>query len=304
MTRTLHVVTHRRWVADDLAAAAAARRPRVEVRHSLGLDIPDIEPGDALWAPTEWAARALHDPRTDVADRPPLHLVDPGPLMVPRMTRRVLGRRVHAATLGDYLSSGRGEEPDGAAFVKPANCKIDAFPARWWRRGDLADLAARKDLPADLMLHWTPTRLDIVEEHRVYLLHGKPVTSAPYLWHSPDGNQVAWDHPDYDLDRTHSAAAEAFASTVCAANPGWAAIGSFVLDVALLRPGSPPGMASAGQWVVLETNPAWSSNPYTADPARVIECLLAAATTDPTRWSWRPDPYLISRVTRARPLHR
>jgi hypothetical protein len=310
----LHVVTHRRWVADDLdmgAERVSRLGPAVEVAHSLGLDPIDLQPGDGLWAPMAWAARLLHDPRHQ--RRIGGYLLDPGPLFTPSLDRTLTGRRIQVGTLAEYLEHG----PDGTgegAFVKPANCKIEHFPAAWRRRAEVARLAIKHDLPDDLVLQWTTTRLDIVEEHRAYVRHRTVVASSPYLVHhrGPGGaggnlsvEQETWHE---QMTSVHSPAAEEFAGHVaCGIDHQPAA---YVLDVALLADGS---------WVVLETNPVWAAAFYGCDLTEVVRTLFCGiawqgrdlpagyslghspGAREPT-WTWRPDPYLLQRVRRQRPL--
>lgn len=93
----------------------------------------------------------------------------------------------------------------------------------------------------------------------------------------------------------HGRAAFGFAvdvmDTISPTTPGPAA---FVLDVALLADGT---------WVVLETNPAWSSGQYGADLGAVIECLFAVNDAAAIgTWAWNPDPYLVHRARQQRIL--
>jgi hypothetical protein len=267
----LHVITHRAWVADDLKGGAHVG---VTVRHDLGFDAPEIAPGDAVWVPMESAARIFHDARIDA---PPIHLADPGPHFTPSMPVDLLGRRLSVGSYDDLLRSGTEE-----AFVKPANCKIENFPAQWWYRAFSNSFLSGAPIPDDLVLHWTPTRLDLVEEHRIFVIDKSIATSSPYLI---DGE--TW----HETMQGDTCAAESFAQGVLDAVDEQPR--SYTLDVGRLRDRS---------WVVIETNPVWSSAQYGADPAQVVRCLFAAATPDSTKWDWRPDPYLLVRVQKQRPL--
>lgn len=296
--RTLHVVTHRRWVADDLATGAF---PGLDVRHHLGLDLPDFAPGDGVWAPMEWMARA-------VAVDPRLHLIDPGAALLTLLPRHLLGRDIRLLTRAqmeaeaDEHIAAHGPLVDGPPyFAKPANCKVEEFPARWddLEGHVLGAIATR--IPADQPFLLTTTRLDIVEEHRLFVLDGAVVTSSPYraLDLGPEGHrsETLW-HEEMTSECTGDA--EAFGAHVLAALEDLPR--SFALDVAVLADGT---------WVVIEANPVWSSAFYGADPAQVVRCLLVASrVADPAEASapephrWVLDPYLIQRVARQRPLPR
>lgn len=289
-TRTLHVVTHRRWVADDLAAAAALTHagtaPETRVRHHLGLDVPEIADGDALWAPMEWAARARHAGAL-------LHLSDPGPRFLTTVPAQLLGREVHACAVWDLVAGDGPEE----GFFKPANVKIDRVSARWWAREEFLTAVHDAAMPPSSRVLWTTTRLDIVEEHRIFVLDHQPATSSIYLrhdTHTPHDARVTHTWHEQMLDPRRAQAQE-FASTVLAELAG-SVPASFVLDVALLADDS---------WVVLEANPTWCSAQYGADLGAVIDSLFAACSTPAgSPWAWTPDPYLAqqARLQRLLPL--
>lgn len=264
----LHVVTHRTWLVRDFTTAGVA------VRHSLGLDLPVFADGDALWAPMEWAARALVDRRSVSL---PLQLCDPGPWFMPLLGPAATGRACSVVTLRTLEF--RGPE---VGFFKPANCKIDPLPAGWWDREDFVAAARDAAVPDDTLIGYTATRLDLVEEHRVFVRHRRVATSSPYLL-----EDTTW-HPGMVAA---TEAAEAFATRLLIRLRDQPP--AFVLDVGRLRD---------GRWLVVETNPAWSSSPYGADLAAVADCLHAATDAHPQRWTWSPDPYLLSRMARQRPL--
>lgn len=284
--RTLHVVTHRRWVADDFTAALAVTRPDVTVRHHLGLDVPAFAPGDAMWAPMEWAARALHAGA-------PLDLVDPGPFFVTRIPPVLLGREVSCTRLSDVVA---GSAPD-EGFFKPANAKVEQAPARWWRRDAFVAAACSAGMTPDSLILWTPTRLDLAEEHRVFVLDGEPVTSSVYLrHHRSSGSEPVEETWHESMTDPHASEARAFAADVLA---GLASTHTFpvtfTLDIGLLDGGVP------GEWVVIETNPAWCAAQYGADLAVVADCLFAASEAT-NGWTWTPDPYLAEKAALQRRL--
>lgn len=309
MNPTLHVVTHRAWVAYDLkdGAERLATLPeshplggvKVNVEHHLGFDLPPLSPGDAIWAPMETMARvAAQDPR--------LRLADPGPEFLTDLPWRLTGRTVELLDTEDMdaLVPGDIRDDGDVVFAKPANCKIEDFPACWddYDGHILRAIAAR--CPAEQKFLVTDTVLDLVAEVRLFVLDEQVVTFSPYLLHAPDGTQRTWDET---MPWTHTAAAVEFGASVL----DWLREvdrpmpRSYTLDV---------GVLADGTWVVIETNPVWSSAFYGANTSAVITCLFAAVTVTPGsdltsgRYSppapseWTPDPYLAARVAQQRPL--
>lgn len=268
--RTLHVITHRAWVASDFADVAPAD---VTVAHSLGLDAPRVGAGDALWAPTEWAARARR-----VTHPALLPLADAGADFLPRFPEAFLGRVVTLCALRNLAALG-----PMFGFFKLANAKADRVPAGFAAADVFYREARSAGVPDDSLILWTETMLPIVEEHRVFFLGAEPVTSSPYLMRGK-----LWSP---EMTSAATQAARQFASDAISAHPGPLAAAS-VIDVALL---------SGGRWVVLEANPVWSSAVYGADPVAVIECLFAANAPGAGP-AWVPDPHLVSRAARQRNL--
>lgn len=276
---TLHVVTHRRWIADDFSAALIGTD--IQVRHSFGFDLPDFRPGDAVWAPMEWLARARL--ALDNSAESVLPLIDPGPKFLTRMPDHTLGRSVDVTSFAS-VAAGAGPE---VGFFKPANIKVEGLPAAWCTREEFIDTARSVGLHSHTDIMFTPHRLDIVEEHRCFILGHQVVTSSPYVI-----GDAIW-HPE--MTSAHTAAAERFANQALidlAAHSDTPF--AFVLDVAL---------TAGDNWVVLETNPTWSSAQYGADLAVVTECLFAANQVDPM-WMWRPGPHLWERAQTQRRLIR
>lgn len=320
---TLHVVTHRKWVADDFTLAGVP-----DVQHHLGLDLPDLAPGDAVWAPMEWMHRAQSVMFSRLADGPPysplLDLTAPGADFLIRAQPPLCGRDIRLLTAAEIVEMADEQNQrlpitdDGTeVFAKPANCKIERVPAKWYDLDGLSlDLIAAPRIPDNQPFLLTWDRLDLVEEHRLWVLDGTVVTSSPYLHHldfiETDlrgyESSNTW-YPGMDSERTPDA--EAFGADVLdtlARSSGFqvhaiistALPRAFTLDVGLLADGA---------WVIIEANPAWSSALYGADPVKVADCVRASsrvvdmmALSDPHRWS--PDPYLIDRAARQRPLAR
>ena len=320
---TFHVVTHRKWVADDFTLAGVP-----DVQHHLGLDLPDLAPGDSVWAPMEWMHRAQSALFVRLADGPPygpfLDLAAPGADFLTRVPISLLSREIRLVTAAEIVEAADEQNnrlpitDDGPeVFAKPANCKIERIPAKWYDLEGLAlDLIAAPPVPDNQRFLLTWDRLDLVEEHRLWVLDGRVVTSSPYLHHldfiETDlrgyESSNTW-YPGMNSERTPDAEAfGAHALDTLAHSSGFEAHAivstalprAFTLDV---------GIDRAGVWVVIEANPAWSSALYGADPVKVADCVRASsrvvdmmALTDPHRWS--PDPYLVDRSARQRPLAR
>lgn len=307
----VHVVGHASWRARELTDAGVA------VRSSLGWEVPLLEPADSVWAPMEWMARAARALRC--AGRPPWCLVDAGPTWLAELPLEVTGRTVTACTLGD-AAAGSGPV---AGWWKPANCKVETLPARWATREDFVSSAYAAGLRADSQV-LVSDHLDLVEEHRVFVLDGIAVTSSPYLWHhlaveSGVAGPVGWDQVPDLLTPDGSLDGPAFVAATEAA--GWSRLSmAAVLEETgklLRRAGRdrvPPvavvdvALTTGGRVVVLEANPVWSSAWYGADLTAVTTCLSASVGASPvpggipSRWVWEPDPWLAARAERQRLL--
>jgi len=265
---TLVVVTHQGWLAADLTAAAT--RAGVSSHHSYGLDLPDLPGPLAWWAVTDWAARAH---LLGVA----LDLQAPGPGFLNDVGTRLAGRHVWTGLVADLAAAPL------AGWCKPAEMKVESLPASWWP--DVSDFAAAcrsAGLGPDSVVQVCPVRLDLDQEFRAFVIDGRVVATSPYLI---DG--ATWGP---GMVSTHTASAGAFAQDVADAVAGPAA--GYVLDV---------GRTSDRSWVAVEANPAWSSSPYGADMDAVLATVLAANAPSLTR-AWVPDPYLLARAARRRPL--
>lgn len=261
----LRVVTHKRWVADELSVNTIG----VVVESDLGFDMPP--PGRAFWCPTEWAARAG------------LSMQAPGPHWLSSAPWWALHRRIETVPLADLRSGAvRWTSP---RFAKVAEAKPQNLPAgvRSTLSGFLVEAAAAGLPDGSWIQLTTPTSFDL--EVRCFVLDGRVVAHSPYLV-----NGQTW-HEGMSINRFDAARALLFAGRVADAVPGPR---GYVLDVGRTN----------GIWSVVEANPAWSSAFYGADIDGVVVTVLAANGADPTgEWDWRPDAWLIQRAARQRPLH-
>lgn len=253
-----HVVTHRRWIADELALGGP-------VRHHHGFDLPPNGPDDAWWAPTEWMARALRS-GLDVA------LAAPAPSLLP-----ALRPDVQACRREDLPSI----TINGPVFAKIAEAKLEALPAQVWPSLEaFACAASDAGVPGGSWLHLTRRILEFDVEVRCFMLGREPVAASTYL---VDGQTEGWASDPWLFEAAAFARTEA--ERLDDVPAGW------VLDVG----------RTAGGWLTVEANPAWSSSPYDAEPTNVLR-VLEACTRAPERWLWRPDALLEMKAARQRPL--
>ncbi|MBW4096433.1 MAG: ATP-grasp domain-containing protein [Acidobacteria bacterium] len=280
MSRELVVVTSSRWLADDLASAGT-----VPVRHTLGLDIPDMGPGTALWCSGAWAGRLI-------ASRFDHPFLAAGATWMTRVPEQFLRRRLVAGHLGD------GQDVAGPVFAKLAEHKHSSIPAKVYPNfSDFEKLVIESfGKTASLGVNWVASEpVSFVREYRCFVAD-RAVTAASFYVasfyvDSRSAGSVTWDAYTSETS-PNTGVASAFAQQVLDAMgddqpPG------FTLDV---------GQLADGSWAVVEANAAWSSNIYHGDPAGVIESILASQHHDAdARWSWTPDETF---QLKARPLER
>lgn len=276
MFDTLLVVTPARWLADDLTAGAAANQ--VRVIHDYGLDAPADVDHIAWWCPGTFAAR-LHATGIRPAFTSPI------PATITGLPRELLGRRMQVVPLEDVLQAARALP--GRVFLKAADTKIPGLPASVHPVDEVPafqtacyDHGMGPDSPvilAEEVTFW--------QEHRIWVHQDTPVASSAYLV-----GGVTWDAMN-PVELPPAREAMVFARTVTAELAGHVP-GGYVLDV---------GQLADGAWAVVETNPAWSSNPYWAterDADGVVATILAAQHPG-QHHPWTPD---VALTRRARPL--
>lgn len=267
----LRVVRTAAWLADDLRAGTD-----LPVVHDLGLDVQPGARRTAWWAPHQFIARLTVTPEAQLPD-----LASPGPAWLATVPPELLGRAVWCGPAG-ALSRCRLWD-DGPAFAKPAEVKVAALPAQMYPTSDafMDALRAARLHPTSWVVVSDP--LELVAEYRCFVAprdgRASVVAASAYLF---DG--VTWDAWEPTSAPDPSEAVE-FAQTVLARAPG---PDGWVLDV---------GRTSAGGWVVIEANAAWSSSPYHADAHGVVAAILASQTPPvPPRWRWRSDPVFDERA--------
>ena len=266
----LVVATTRGWVADDFEPACDAAG--IALVRSWGLDVPDLSgfARPAWWTPTEHAARLR-------AGGVRFPMQAPGPGWLSTLPAEVTGRRVWTGRLADIgLAPSRG-------WCKPAEFKHPDLVAAWFdSTAEFVAAARAAGVGPDAVVQVADTRLDISWEHRFFIAGGCVVGGSPYL--DPDG--VTWFEGMASPEPVRGRAA-ALAGVVAARYPG---PDGYVLDIAETPQGP----------VVLEANPAFSSALYGTAPGAALATVVASAAGG--AWAWGPDPYLVARASRQRPL--
>lgn len=279
--RTLHVVTHARWVADDFSADP----PRGwAVQHHHGLSLPQVRPGDAFWAPMEWMARARRSGLDVPLAMPSMTLLDN-----PEMPR---SRGVFTMTL-DRAAGFTVEFP---VFAKLAAMKHADVPARVYDSTiEFTALLASLGAPPDTLVQLQWGDPGWVAEFRLFVANGGVTGGSPYLLVDETGEQAIWTEGMTGVVEGRDRIPEAieFGQTI-AARIDPLLVAGFVLDVGLQRDGG---------WSIVETNPAWSSATYGTPIRAAWESVLAANDPHPASpKNWVPDPWLAQCAARQSPL--
>lgn len=266
----LAVVTDAAWMVQELASGSRAQvRQLPPWRRTLP------EPGERVWAPTDWLMRARASRWQGPLGALGWDWLGMAAACHPILTRRqVLATTLGAAAAGDF-----------PRFIKPAEAKFSGLPARVYASPVQLHQALERHGP-DLRVLSQQVLEPLQVEHRVHVIDSVPAGSSIYLRRDADGRQYTWDQLD-PLASRDDPRALSFAAAVLDRLPHGPA--GLVLDV---------GQLFGGTWVLIEANPAFSSAPYHVDPAVVVATIMASQRQDP-RWAWDPDPVLAAA---ARPL--
>ena len=264
MSKLLVVATHRKWIADRLA-----EQENVPVRYDPGFDAPLLPSSvrTGWWMPTEHAARLL---RAGLE----ISLSAPGPAWLTRVPHEYTGRSIWEGSVKDVRRCGIS-----SGWCKPAEAKIEAVPADWWDdTAEFADALTAAGAPDSVRVQITPTRLNISAEYRCFILNKEVAAVSLYL-RNGETYDPSWDSlPDFFIKD-----AAAFAAQICVQMETDQPV-SYTLDVAMLE---------SRRWIVLEGNPVWSSNPYEADPAGVVNAVMNGSTGPHGDFTWVPDPWIV-----------
>lgn len=291
----LAVHTDRAWLVADLAAAGTAI---IRQDHPWAQEPP--RDGEAIWAPGGWATRmaktGYHLPLQSTGGHwlQELSALHPGLLGRTVLHGTVAGLPARWAMLGQ-----------GPLFAKPAEAKIEALPARVYSSpDDLLEAVGQAGYP-DTLRVIASEPVGFGPEFRCFIADGT-VKAASYYW--DESTHLAWDgytgsdgEPTADLpDATDAARFAGHVARVAIEDGALGLPDGVVLDVARLRDHD----GTLGRWVVIESNAAWSSNPYHADAAGVIAAVLASQRPgSDERFRFRPDPVLLERALPLRAQH-
>lgn len=284
--RHINVVSYVHWLGEDLSAAADAHED-ITVHAERGTDAPKHRDADGWWADQRYFARLW-------ASGIKPSLIAPNPYYLSTLPYRTLGREVRVMTLAEAEQLGNVE-----GWIKLAYHKHPKLSAQY--TNSLNFLAQAREAGFDdnttIQLSGKTRMLD---EYRVWVCDGSPVSVSPYLSQS----WGTWDALDYEdvlfaphfVDERESAAA--FARKVLD-GPGDHP-STMTLDLAR---NFDPRNGRDG-WIVVEANPAFSSNPYhsSLDP-RVLDALIAAGKGVRSSGDviWKPTGWLTL-PTVSRPL--
>lgn len=240
---------------------------------SYGRQLPEVEEYDLVsyWLSGGYAAR-LH--RIGLAHT----FTAPGQKWLSTIPEELVGRKVITDTI-DVM-------PEGLTlFAKPAEAKIDSIKAGLHTKEEILKIIDEENISSEQLFQWTNSILKFNYEHRFFILNGEVHTGSPYLIDGKVYNEaMTWSHYN---DALHAA----------------------VSAVKLLGDNQPSAYTLdlgrdmvTDEWLVVEANPAWSSGPYGADPAKVIEVLEVACNDSTPRWLWSPARNLVEMAEDREPM--
>lgn len=280
MKKALFVVSYASWISQDFRSSLDP--DTWDVIKNYGFDLPSKL---GKYEKVVWWMNAQHAARVRRA-LPSAYFMSPGAKWLSGVPRSLTKRQIRTETLEEFWKAPPAFD---RIWAKPAEAKIEDFPADWYSPDEVIALGDDLSLPAGSFVQWTDTKLDIDWEHRFYVLNGQVVTGSPYL---VDG-VTYWDGYEDPRYSSRFEEAEAFASravTVLGDNQPSA----YTLDV---------GYDSTVGWLVIEGNPAWCSGVYGADPEKVIDVLERSCSDDgKPEFEWVPDAYLQRIADRKRLL--
>lgn len=260
--KNIIITTMANWVSEEVREGLDAHDFKVIKDYGFDILLP-FEDIYAWWMPAAHAARV-------VRAMPELKLIAPGSDWLTTIPEHLTCRKISILTLQELLS----EPFTGKLWVKPAEAKIEPFPALFYSYDELQNIANMSSLEATMNVQYTKTFIPFNWEHRFYVLQGKVTTGSPYLVDGVTFNDgVPWDGYEDALKYAQYAVGELAENQPPA----------YVLDIGLDE--------ITGKWAVIEANPAWCSGFYGADMNNVILCIHESMKHD-AEWQWIPDPHL------------
>lgn len=277
------VFSHTNWVADDFTQGV--RNTTMEsthtVMHSLGLDVPyevyiaDTQENNvSYWVPSAFATQLQ---RIGMCH----NLTSPGANFMSRIPEELAGRNIVTETLEEFMTHSH----PSTFFIKPAEAKLDFFPADTHSIHSLQTMLNKSNLPSSTMVQHTQTIPNINWEHRLYILDGLVMTGSAYLI----DNSTYYDNMDNPAFQKKLPDAVAYTQDIIDSithQPH-----AYTLDVAW--------NSDTRKWFVLEANPAWCSGVYGANIEAAIHTIQASCnpqTPEAQKFLWKPDDLLTTQA--------
>lgn len=173
------------------------------------------------------------------------------------------------------------EVPEGRLFVKALEHKVPGLLAGVWDGTEFQEAARSLGVDPSSRFQWTRDILELDHEHRCFVAHGEVLTLGAYRV----GGIVG------EMTSPYTPAAREFAQGVVHD------LGDDFPPAATLDVARDPERG----WVVVETNPAWSSGFYGCDPVLALRA-VRAGNQPSERWAWDPDPDLLARARASEPF--
>lgn len=281
--KTAHIITHRNWQRDELAAADGW-----QVEHSFGFDVPhNSESVNAWWLPQAQAVQlmnALSHHRLT-----PIKITAPSPNLLETLPMKFLGRKTETLTVNEAVST---LIPWPELWWKMSTAKHDKFPAQPRSHDQFLEDIKNAELPQNSILQWSEELPPILSEHRFFIRkERRGFIIAAHSGYLKQGTTV-YDGATFTEEETQQAydLVEELLEEDLQLPP------SFVVDVAV----------TSTDAYVLEFNPSWCSGWYNADVTEVLKTVergFSPTAAELKKWKYLPDPALIEIYTHpSRPL--
>lgn len=262
----LVVITPARWLYNELKHAGSSIGVDVTQDHGYG---DFIEPQKAVWGSMHFIMRQA----------PQHSLLDAGSGFLPSLPYEYTQRNFEITTIKNLRT-----RTDESSFYKLANLKLDNVEGTSDRDEFLACFDSHKYTSESTEVLISGYKDFIgAYEFRSFICKGKVKTTC-YM----DSNGYTWNAEGFTMPADSILeAAQVFTQDVVSYAETIIPSG-FVVDVALL---------SSGEFVVIEGNPVWCSNPYflSTDPHTVMS-IIEGQGDENSPYQWKPDPTLQVRA--------